>query len=56
MDCMMLSSRASQRARPGVAGPLTGSTRAGTHNHKFVEESLDRCLWIPDSRLRRLPG
>jgi hypothetical protein len=38
-----LSSRPSE-ARPGI------------HNHKPIDESKALCLWIPDSRRRRLPG
>ena len=50
------SFRPSQRVRPEVAGPMTGSARAGIHNHKRCRRISDTPgLWIPGSRVAR-PG
>src|SRR4029077_17920140 len=35
------SFRPSQRARPQVAGPMSGSARAGIHSHDRVDEDSD---------------
>jgi len=50
------SFRPSHRVRPEVAGPMTGSARAGIHNHRRCRRISDTPgLWIPGSRVAR-PG
>jgi hypothetical protein len=43
-------------AAPQRSSSRPSAARAGIHKHSSFDKSKKRWLWVPDSRLRRLPG